>query len=209
MPSGRRVVVSRSCWGDVARYAMAITLCALTAHAVAYGSLVPGDGTHGYFTWYAPLIGAASLAAFLGTMLALGLALVRGPASTAASALESVLPQSAGDAFPVGLFRLASAALVFLAVQESLERSLASGQVALVSFAPSTLAVLVAVVVLTAGAIVLVARLVSSLAEGVLRGRRAARVRSTLTRWQPGAVTRRALRPLAIHGGLRAPPLLS
>ena len=39
-----------------------VALCALTAHAVLYRSLLPEDGVHGYFGWYEPLIAFLSAA---------------------------------------------------------------------------------------------------------------------------------------------------
>ena len=156
-------------------------------------------------------VATLSVAALVGTGLALAVALVCGPTSRAASAVRSFLPvRSADDSAVAGLFRLASAALVFLAVQESLERSLTANRLELVSFTPSALALLVAVVVLAAAVVVLVQLVVSSLADVVLRVDRAHPRRDSATPWQRARVlVLRPISPLAVHGGLRAPPLLS
>ncbi len=198
--------------GGALRHAVAIGVCALTAHAVAYGSLVPQDGVHRYFGWYAPLVATLSGAALVGVLLALTGALVLGPTSGAASVLGSVLPARSSDRSPVaGLFSLASAALVFLAVQESLERSLATDRLQLVSFAPGTLALLVGIVVLAAAIVVSVQRLIASLAEAVLRvlPPRSAHTGPAPRPWRSVLLAFHARSPLAIHAGLRAPPLLS
>lgn len=194
------------------RHAAAVSACALTAHAVAYGSFVPQDGEHRYFGWYAPLVATLSGVALVGVLLALTVALVLGPTSGAASVLRSVLPaRSNGHSRVAGLFSLASAALVFLAVQESLERSLVANRLQLVSFAPGTLALLVGIVVLAAAVVVFVQRLVASLAEVVLRvlPPRSAHTGPAPRLWRGALLTLHARSPLAVHAGLRAPPLLS
>jgi hypothetical protein len=196
--------------GGALRHAAAVTVCALAAHAVAYGSLVPQDGEHRYFGWYAPLVATLSATALLGVLLALTIALVVGPSSRAAAVVRSILPARSSDGSAVaGLFSLASAALVFLAVQESLERSLAANRLQLVSFAPGTLALLVGIVVLAAGVVVAVQRLVSSLAEVVLRPERPRRSRAAAApaRRRGVLLALRPRSPLAVHAGLRAPPL--
>jgi hypothetical protein len=194
------------------RHVAAITACALVAHAVAYGSLVPQGAEHRYFGWYAPLVATLSAAALLGMLLALTIALLLGPTSRAASVVRSILPSRSEDDPPVaGHLRLASAALVFLAVQESLERSLAAGRVELVSFAPATLALLVGVVVVAAAVVVLVQQIVSSLAEVVLRLVRARRAGSAspVAPRRSALLARRSGSVLALNAGLRAPPLFA
>lgn len=194
------------------RHAAAVTICALTAHAVAYGSLFPQGGEHRYFGWYAPLVAALSAAALVGVLLALAVALVLGPTSGAASVLRSVLPARPRESSSVaGVLSLASAALAFLAVQESLERSLAANRPELVSFSPGTLGLLVAIVLVAAAVVVAVQRLVSSLAEAVLRVTRARQARPASTSGGRRGVfsAPRPRSPLAVHAGLRAPPLLS
>jgi hypothetical protein len=198
--------------GGALRHVAAVTACALAAHTVAYGSLVPQGGEHRYFGWYAPLVATLSAAAFLGMALALSIALLLGPTSGAVAVVRSILPsRSAGDPAIAGVLRLASAALAFLAVQESLERTLTAGRVELVSFTPATLALLVAIVVGAAAIVVLVQRIVSSLADVVLRVTRA-RPRASASppaRRRPTQVARRPRSLLALNAGLRAPPLLS
>ena len=195
----------------VLRHVTAVALCALVAHAVAYGSLVPEDGAHGYFTWYAPLVGVLSALSIVVTLLALLTALASGPASRLDVVTRSILPTRSTDGSVFAeLFRLAAAALVFLAVQESLERSLSAGRPELVSFAPSTLAFLVTAVLFAAAVIALVERALSSLTDIVLRAARATGWKHLPRGWRPAHLVPRArLRPLAVHGGLRAPPLLA
>jgi hypothetical protein len=204
------VVVIASHGRRVLRHVTAVALCALVAHAVAYGSLMPEDGAHGYFTWYAPLVGALSALSILVTSLAFLIALVS-PASRFDVVIRSILPtRSADRSVFAELFRLAGATLLFLAVQESLERSLSAGRLELVSFAPSTLVFLVTAVLFAAAAIALAERALSSLTEIVLRGARATGRKRLRRPWPPAYLVPRArLRPLAVHGGLRAPPLLA
>lgn len=192
------------------RHGAAVTVCALAAHAVAYRSLVPHDGEHRYFGWYAPLVATLSAAALLGVALGLTVALVLGPSSRAASVVRSVLPVRSHDGSRLaGVFSLASAALVFLAAQETLERSLIASRLELVGFAPGTLVLLVVIVVAAASIVVGVQRLVSSLAEVVLRGDppRRSRAASVRGHWRGVLGARRPRSPLAVHAGLRGPPL--
>jgi hypothetical protein len=195
----------------VLRHVTAVALCALFAHAVAYGSLVPEDGAHGYFTWYAPLVGVLSALSILVTLLALVIALVSGPASRLGVVIRSMLPTRSTDGSVFAeLFRLAAAALVLLAVQESFERSLSAGRPELVSFAPSTLVFLVTAVLFAAAAIALIEHALSSLTDIVLRAARETGRKELPRRWRPAHLVPGArLRPLAVHGGLRAPPLLA
>jgi hypothetical protein len=201
------VVASRRV--DFARQSLSIALCALTAHALAYRSVLPEDGAHGYFAWYAPLVAAFSIAALVGATLALAITFTGGARSRPARILGALLPTRSADgpATPA-VFRLATGALAFLTVQESLERSLSTGGFQLVSLTPSTLLVLVAGVLLTAGVVVLVERVVSSLADAVRRAPEKAR-RPARARWHVGPIaTVERRRPLAVHGALRAPPPL-
>ena len=189
----------------------AVTLCALGAHAVAFGSLMPEDGAHGYFAWYAPLVGLLSALSIVATLLALTGALVSGPASRPAVVIRSVLPTTATDGtFFERVFRLATATLIFLAVQESLERSLSVGRLELASFAPQTLVLLAAAVLTAAATIAFVERALSVLVNIALGEARATpRGRSSCRRRPAHVVHRARLRPLAVHGGLRAPPVLA
>ena len=45
-----------------------VAVVALATHAVVYRSLLPADGEHGYFGWYAPLVAGLSAVALLGTL---------------------------------------------------------------------------------------------------------------------------------------------
>jgi hypothetical protein len=194
--------------GSALRYGAAVTACALAAHAVAYRSVFPDDPAHRYLAWYAPLVAVISIASLVAVTLALTCALVFGPESRFSRALESVLPTPAprGSSAPA-IFHLASAALVFLAAQESLERSLAAQRLQLVSFRPTTLAVLVAIVLASASVVALLERVVSTFAEILFHVEPVVRRRSGCARWRPALFAARTPRPLSVHGGLRAPPL--
>lgn len=195
--------------GAVARRIPAVVLCALATHVAVYRSLWPADGGHGYFAWYTPLVAALSGFSIVGLPLVLALALVgrrgTGPLRAVGALVVRSTPESDPVAETVGL---ASAALVFLVAQESLERSLELHRVTLASFTPSTWSVLLAVVVAVAGAVAWLGRAISSLVEGILQVRRSAALRPTRAKPLFGLVrAARRLHPLAVHGGLRAPPV--
>jgi hypothetical protein len=44
----------------------AVAVCALATHALAYRTLWPSDGVHGYFGWYEPAVAVASLVSLAG-----------------------------------------------------------------------------------------------------------------------------------------------
>jgi hypothetical protein len=81
------------------------------------------------------------------------------------------------------------------------------GGVELASFAPTTLAILVAAVLATAGCVALVERAITSLAAIVFRRGPTARSTASIELGPAHAAHRARPRPLTIHGGLRAPPL--
>jgi hypothetical protein len=193
----------------LARRLPAVVLCALATHVAVYHSLWPAGGGHGYFAWYAPLVAALSGFSIVGLPLVLALALVGRLGSGPFRAVGAGVVRSAPESDPVAeTVRLASAALVFLVAQESLERSFELHRVTLAGFAPSTWSVLLAVVVAVAGAVAWLGRAVSSLVEGILQVRRSAPLRPARANQLFGAAdaTRRS-HPLAVHGGLRAPPV--
>jgi hypothetical protein len=158
-------------------------VCALAAHAVVYGSVSPGDGAHGYFGWYQPL----ALAAFVALI-----GLRRFVPWRAVSIAESTRA-------------LAVSGLAFLLVQESLERSFATGHAAFAAFTPTQwLLLLVAV---TAAALVL------SFALRAVFGRapsaRGSAAAPAAAGWSLRPHGRRRSRPLAERFALRAPPRLT
>jgi hypothetical protein len=165
----------------------AAAVCALAAHAVVYGTPWPTDGAHDYFGWYQPL-SLASLLAVLGLL--------------AVPRLRRFVPWrplSVGDSAR----SLAVSSLAFLVVQESLERSLASGQLAFAAFTPSQwLLLLVAV---AAAALALSFALRAVLGRAVVPAPPARRVAAVP--WSIRAGSRRRTRPLAERFALRAPPV--
>ena len=187
----------------------AVVLCALATHVAVYRSLWPADGGHGYFAWYAPLVAALSGLSIVGLPLVLALALVGRRGSGSLRAVGALVAPGTPESDPVAeTVGLASAALVFLVAQESLERSLELHRVALASFAPSAWSVLLAVIVAVAGAVAWLGRAISSLVEGILQVRRSAALRPTPGNRLVGLVhAARRSHPLAVHGGLRAPPV--
>ena len=185
--------------------------CALVAHTVAYWSLLPADGEHGYLRWYAPLLAGFSAVAIVGIPLALAVILVLGRESSAARALGAFAPDRAPEScLAEETAGLAVRALGLLVLQETLEHSLSSRRLAFASFAPSTWIVLLAVLVLASVAVAFVGRTIGSLVCE-LRGRpRAVTSRGSVARRlrRSGDLQRRS-RPLAVHAALRAPPALS
>jgi hypothetical protein len=200
VPSTVRAGTVRTLIG-LGRSIVAAAFCAQLAHAVVYGSLLPTAGVHGYLIWYVPTLAVASVVA---------LALV--PASIAASALASgrrsfgaILPERRPGRAARDVFRLALSAAVFFFVQESLETTAETGGIQVATFPPLTLLVLVLVLVLVAAAVVAVERTLEDLAERFgVTARPRARLHWTWTR-RVCAVARP--HPLAVHGGLRAPPV--
>jgi hypothetical protein len=157
-------------------------VCALAAHAVVYGTFSPSDGAHGYFAWYQPL----ALAAFVALV-----GLRRFVPWRALSVAESTRS-------------LAVSGFAFLVVQESVERSFASGHVAFAAFTPAQwLLLLVAVAA---------AALVLSFALRAVFGRAPAALApafAPVESWSIRPYGRRRSRPLAERFALRAPPLSS
>ena len=129
-------------------------LCALATHAAVYRSLWPAGGDHGYLIWYAPLVAGLSGVSIVVLPLVLALAVAGRRDSGPLRALSGLVTRGVCEPELVtGTLTLASQALVFLFVQESLERSLEKHGVAVASFSPSTWAVLLTVIVTTAGAV--------------------------------------------------------
>lgn len=192
----------------LARRAPAVVLCALATHAAIYRSLWPAGGDHGYLIWYAPLVATLSGLSIVALPVVLALAVAGRRDSGPLRALTALVTRGARELEPVaGTLTLASQALVFLFVQESLERSLERHEVAVASFPPSTWAVLLTVIVIAAGAVAWLGRAVSAIVEDILRGAQVAHPRAMQVRLAKGAATvARRPHPLAVHGGLRAPP---
>jgi hypothetical protein len=190
-----------------ARRAPGVVLCALVAHGVAYRTIWPADGAHGYFGWYAPVVTALSIVSIVGLPLVAVTALLCGPQTRLARLGAAVVPRNTGSGAGSETVTLASAAFAFLVGQESLEHSLQLHHVALPSFAPANWLVVLAVVACAAYVLGWVGRALSSVVESIRRGGSTTGVRPARARWRLALpeVARRS-RPLAVHGALRAPP---
>jgi hypothetical protein len=176
-----------------------VALCALIVHGLAYRSFSPADGMHSYFGAYELSVTALSaLAIALFVSLLVAAAIGRVPEAVRTSGRCSPLAASAA---------LAAATLIWLAAQETLERSLAAGGVRFVVIAPKTwLLVLVAVAALSY-LLTLLSRAGAALVRAIGQprepvGRRAGP--SALLRRVSPSPRRRS--PLADCRGLRAPP---
>jgi hypothetical protein len=187
----------------------AVVLCALAAHAAVYRSLWPAGGDHGYLIWYAPLVAVLSGLAIVALPLGLALAVAGHGRRPALRPVAALFVRALPERDPIaGAVTLASQALVVLFVQESVERSLILHRAAVASFPPSTWSVLLAAVVVVAALVAWLGRTVSTLVEGILKRRQSFATRTT--GWRSSlrrAFLVRRSHPLAVHGGLRAPPV--
>jgi hypothetical protein len=183
----------------------AVALCALVAHAVVYRSLWPTDGAHAYFGWYAPLVAALSAAALLGLPALLVVALRASDGDARLLRLARLLlPRHGGRRETVSI---AAGALAFLVVQETLERSLQTGQVSPPAFAPAGWLVVCAALACLAACLTWVAGTFAGAVEA-FRTRPAALRPDARAALRRDALARaRRSCPLAVHGALRAPPL--
>jgi len=170
--------------------------------------LLPSDHVHGYFGWYASAIGVLSLAALvaLAVLMTAGLA---GASGTWITRLRAALrPQKADVSSARCTGGLAASSVVFLVIQESLERSVELGRPALAVFTPSTWLLLAGVSALIASIVVWLTRSCTALIDHVF----AAAVHRGLTAEAVPNCARRALaelprrHPLADRRGTRAPP---
>jgi hypothetical protein len=161
-------------------------VCALGAHALLYRTFRPGDGVHGYFGWYEPLLAGASLVALL---------LVR------PSRLRTRQPIADTTR------RVSTAALFVLLAQETLERSLQSGHVAFAALTPSQWLVLLCGIVATAVTLACALRAGQVMLTVLLRDHTVPRL-DNRARWSVVIAALRPARPLASGFALRAPPLL-
>ncbi|HEU0305115.1 MAG TPA: hypothetical protein VFR32_11105 [Gaiellaceae bacterium] len=190
----------------VASRSLAVSVCALTAHAVRHRSLAPADGLHGYLGWYEAIVLGLSAAAVAA------LALVVAAAATGRAVPRPLLLSHSTDAsIPRRAASLAAPALLVLLLQESLERSVASG-------APdppgsSLGAWLVVLVALSVAALVLTwaGHSYARLTEAVSAPRRPALLRASAGATGTGhaAPPGRRRNALADRRALRAPPVFA
>jgi hypothetical protein len=163
---------------------LSAAVCALGAHAVLFGTFRPHDGMHGYFGWYEPAIAVVAL-----------------------GALVLLRPPWLRTRLPIGetVRRISTGALFFLLAQESLERSLMSGQPVFAVLTPAQWLVLLAGIFATALVLALALRAGQAVAALVMRTR--ATRAGAFTGWSIVTVAPRPARPLAERFALRAPPL--
>jgi uncharacterized membrane protein YeiB len=181
----------------------AAVVCALAAHALVYRTVTPGDGSHGYFGWYEPVVAVASAACLCGLLVLV---------AVAAAARRLGRPVRLGVAEPAPLAAsarsLGAASLAVYVVQETVERSVASGHPSVSVLAPSQSLTLLAGIAAASCLLSLALRLGHAVVRRVMGGPvEPARV-GLLFGWS--VRTARALRPRPLAGrfALRAPPLL-
>jgi hypothetical protein len=188
-----------------------VALCALAAHAVIYGSFRPSDGVHGYFGWYEPVVFGLGAAVVVG-LGALVLAVLLGRGREWTRRLDRLLPapDESGAGLAARTVVLARAAVVFLFLQETLERSLSARRLTPATFSPSTWCLALVATATFAVLLVLASRAGARLVECVLAGgRRPVAQRSVATPWPRVALVPGRRNALANRRGLRAPPLLA
>ena len=187
----------------------AVVLCAFAAHAAVYGSVAPGDTGHSYFGWYGPIVTSISTASLV--LLPVALAASLGGRPSRLGRVARLVLTGRGGAH--GLWRrtaeVAIGSLCFLIAQETLERSVETNTLGPPHFGTFTWLVLVAAVASGAILVALLCRAVDGLVDELL-GRSVSRSHATapIIRRPALAAAGARPRPLAIHGALRAPPVL-
>jgi hypothetical protein len=182
-----------------------VAVVALAAHAVVYHSLLPEDGVHGYLGWYEPLVGGLSAVALLVALVAV-LARVTGIAGS----WTRRLAPAAGPSRTVSTAtaHLAAKAIAFLALQETLERSIPARSLELVQFTPVEWLVVLCATACIALVLVSAGRGARLLARRLSRPRLVARSPRGSRCLPARSISLLAWAPLASFGGLRAPPAL-
>jgi hypothetical protein len=190
-------------WVARLRGVSAVLLCALAAHALAYGSALPDDRAHGYYGWYAPLVGALSTFA----LAVIGLSVLSAVAGLGPG-LPSVLPERnapAGTRFA----RLALSAAAVLAVQETVEHSLEAGRLG-TGFSPAGWLLLLIAVVPMAALLTFLARSCVALLDALAANEPPLEGRPSSGSWHRfGELRGRRRGILAQPGGGRAPPAVA
>jgi hypothetical protein len=180
-----------------------VAVVALATHAVVYRSLLPADGAHGYFGWYAPLVAGLSAVALIGT---LGVLLARATGIGGSWVPRIAAAPEPSDGVSLAVSRLAGKALAFLVVQETLERSIPARSFELAQFTPLQWLVLLATITLAATILVSASRGRSLLARRLDSPRPAAEAAAKASPPILRSFAPVARNPLASFGGLRAPP---
>ena len=158
-------------------------VCALGAHALLYGTFRPTDGLHGYLGWYEPALAIVALVVLL-----------------------VVRPACLRTRLPIGdtARSLSLTTLLVVLAQESIERSVQSGQPAFAAMTPS--AWLVLIVGVAATSLLLAFALRAGQAVIQLLRPPLARTTTNVARWSVVTFHRGPARPLAQRFALRAPP---
>jgi len=194
--------------GGVGRHLLPVALCALAGHFALYGTLAPSTGDHAYFVWYEPVVAGLSIVALV-VLAGLLLAAVLGRDGVRSRIVPTLLPAAARP-LPVSVraVRLGLASTVFLAVQETFERSLSEGRLAPAALGSSQLLLVLAVLAAAATVVALVEHSCSRLIALVARPL-VVRLGRLVGAWFPPVrpLTVRRRNPLAQRRGLRAPPL--
>jgi hypothetical protein len=182
------------------RSCAAVALCAQLAHVALYGSVLPHVGAHGYLGWYLPVL-AVTAAVILAALPA---SLTCGVVANGRRSFGALLPARRHERIVPVVLRLAVASGAYLLLQESFERTAESGSLQAASFSPLTWVGLAFALVLAAAVVVALERSIACL---VVRLATRMRSRGTVESTLLGTMQRLPrLRPLAVHGALRAPP---
>jgi hypothetical protein len=180
-----------------------VAVVALATHAVVYRSLLPSDGDHGYFGWYAPLVAGVSVVALLGT---LGVLVARATGVGSSWVPRVAAMSEPSDGVSVAVSRLAGKALAFLVVQETLERSIPARSFEVAQFSPFQWLVVLAAITLAAVILVSASRGRSLLARRLEHPRPAGENDARAAQPAPQSFLPIPRNPLASFRGLRAPP---
>lgn len=180
----------------VPRRLIEVAACALAAHALVYRTLLPGDGMHGYFTWYEPVVAVASVLSVLWLLFAV----VRTVSGRASSLPAAPAP------FATTFGELFGSTFLFLLVQESFERSVETGRPAAAMFTPASVLALAAAASVVAVALAAARCLGRAAVQLLLRTAQPRVADGGAQRWHVAPAPVLRLRPLAERFGMRAPP---
>ncbi len=184
---------------------LAAAVCGLAGHVALYRALWPKGDLHGYLNWYEPLVAALSLAAIVALVVLVALAV-------AAERLgwRFHLPGSNLRCRPFGLtaVQVGGSGLLYLALQETMERSLAAHSPAVASFTASQWLAALAGIFSAAVALTFLMRLGETIVRAVCR-RMPVRKPAAPLSWSALPAEQRRSRPLALRAALRAPPRFS
>jgi hypothetical protein len=177
-----------------------VALCALTAHAALYRSLLPRDGAHGYLCWYEPAIALLSI----GSAATVGIAAVAALLGRRSRTLATIRTAEQDSA---SALRLASLAVVWLVVQETVERSVGAGHFEPAAVAGGGWPIVVVVAAGAACVLTLLSRVGAAVANALAKQPPRIAARPQVVKRLIRRVVPRRRRALADRRGLRAPPV--